>query len=466
MNVFPFVYTKSRSPDGTVIIKRINLKSPLHQYLTGLIINLLYLIIIFSSDTAYRNIQIPEGRYGNNLWHTSDVLTYVNPARNFLQTGVVGEGQNPDYCRTVGYPLYLALMMTVFGKHWLLWTLILQAFLFAFIYPVMTKMIGLLFGDRKHISAAAFLFFIFSGVYFTRLPMLYNDLLFTIIFTIGLYFGLRAIANLSWRLLILQVVFIGAAAQIRPNLVFYFMVNIFVLWSVGKLYGTITLRKAKQMILVSTILLLTAGSAPSLRNYVNYGIFKPTNIFENNLLHFLGEQVLRSNNESDRYREITEKLGRENNFIERMKMERRFALEIYKKYPLSTLKHILIPNAMATLASNHIIKIFNFWGYHWRSKALKEREPLKGSDWLFALNLFYGLVYVTVYILFLLALTRMVRKRQYLYAGTTLMFVLYFLLPTFPAGVGRLRLPVEGIFVIFGFNELHLRWQKFKSKNE
>ncbi len=446
------------------IIRRINLKSPLHQFLIGVMINLLYLVIIFSSDTAYRNVQLPEGAYQNNLWHTSDVMTYVDPARNFLETGVVGEGREPDYCRTVGYPLYLALMMTVFGKQWLMWTFILQAFLFAFIYPVMTKIIRIIFGENERLSAAAFLFFIFSGVYFTRLPMLYNDLLFAVIFTIGLYFGLRAMAGLSWRFLILQIVFIGAAAQIRPNLVFYFLINIFVLWSAGKLHGRITMGKAKQMILVSTILLLIAGNAPSLRNYLNYGIFKPTNIFENNLLHFLGEQVLRGNNQSDRYREMTEKLDHEDNFIERMKMERRFAFEIYREYPLSTLKHILVPNAMATLISNHVIKIFNFQGYHWRSKGLKEREPLKGSDWLFALNLFYGLIYVTVYILFLLALIRMVRKRQYLYAGTVLLFVLYFLLPTFPAGVGRLRLPVEGIFVIFGLNELCLRWQIFKSE--
>jgi hypothetical protein len=90
--------------------------SPLNQYFIGLAFNILFIIILLSSNTSYSNLQLPEGRYSENLWKATDVLTYVFPARKFLQYGFFGIGDSPDYHRTIGYPLFLAGSIKIFGK--------------------------------------------------------------------------------------------------------------------------------------------------------------------------------------------------------------------------------------------------------------------------------------------------------------------------------------------------------------
>ena len=142
-------------------------------------------------------------------------------AKNYLEYGVVGKENIPASNRTIGYPLYLALMMKLFGKNWLMVTFFFQAVLFAFIYPVFTKIIQLIFGDNKRLISWSFLFLLVSGVYFSYVTVLLTDSIFTLFLTIGIYFGLAAIVKQNWLTFLLQIVFIGIAGQIRPILFLY-----------------------------------------------------------------------------------------------------------------------------------------------------------------------------------------------------------------------------------------------------
>ena len=96
--------------------KIINIESLTIQYFIGLAINIIFLIILLSTDTSYRNLQIPEGNYQDNLWRASDVMTYVSPARNFINYNVFGHEKVPDFHRTIGYPLFLSAIMMLFDK--------------------------------------------------------------------------------------------------------------------------------------------------------------------------------------------------------------------------------------------------------------------------------------------------------------------------------------------------------------
>ncbi len=105
------------------------------QYLIGVSLNLAFVLVLLSSGSTWKNVQLPEGEYKDNIMRGQDIMTYVNPARNFLDFGVFGAGIDPDAYRTIGYPLFLSIMMRIFGKNWLEATFFVQAFIFALIYP-------------------------------------------------------------------------------------------------------------------------------------------------------------------------------------------------------------------------------------------------------------------------------------------------------------------------------------------
>jgi hypothetical protein len=162
----------------------IALRSSGVQYLIGLSLNCLYLLILFSSDASYRNIQLPQDIYRENLWKGTDVLTYVGPPQNFLQYGIFGFGTSPDYRRTIGYPLFLSLLMVLFGTHWLIFAWLTQAALFALMYPLLSKISTLLFNGDNNAVIGSFLFFILSGTYIVRVPVIMTDTFFAVFLTL------------------------------------------------------------------------------------------------------------------------------------------------------------------------------------------------------------------------------------------------------------------------------------------
>jgi hypothetical protein len=151
-------------------------------------------------DVSYRNLQVPEGVYQDNTQKDTDCVGYIYPARNYLEYGVFGYGNVPDYCRTIGYPFFLAMMIKLFGSNWLVATFFVQAFFYASIYPVLTKIAGILFPDKPSLVIPIFCFSLVSGGYLAQVPILLTDTFFTILFTIGLYFGFLSIIRQSWKI--------------------------------------------------------------------------------------------------------------------------------------------------------------------------------------------------------------------------------------------------------------------------
>ena len=271
------------------------------SYFAGLALNLALLGILFNNETTFTNVQIPQGEYVENRWGRSDVMSYVKPARNFLEHGVLGKQDIPDYIRTVGYPAFLALMMYIGGDNWHIWVVVAQAVIFAAVYPALLKIADVLFENQRKLLMAVWGFCILSGVYIATVPAILTDLFTAVFFTLGLCFGVLMIVNRSWIYLILHLFFIGYAAQVRPTLGIYPVINIFVLLSVARLKG---IRNIKSMIIAATVALLILCNLPSLRNYTNHGFFAPSERLSFNLFNENAKDILVKNGRQEDFEEF------------------------------------------------------------------------------------------------------------------------------------------------------------------
>jgi len=434
--------------------EKIKVESPVVQYFIGLSVNIIFLVILLSVNTSYRNLQVPEGEYSNNLWMGTDVLTYVEPARNFLEYGVFGNETIPDYHRTIGYPLFLSVMMFLFGSHWLVATLFVQAIVFAFVYPALSKIAAMMFPNRTSIVKPVFVFSLLSGAYFATVPVLLTDLFTAALLIIGTCFGMMCIVNRSWKYLVLQVLLIGIAGQIRPTLILFAVINVLILICMAKRHGIPFNGKVRRLITVSSVSILLICNLPSLRNYVNYRVFRPTDILESNLFNYLGKNVMTCKGELDRYNEMLDEIEQTGDPGHILKLRRRYALQIYRKYPLTTLKYYVY-NAIPVMGHTHLLHVAHFFGYHWQDESPEGNAVLRKSKFVLAVLLLWYVVHLGLYVLFMSFLIRLLVSRNYLYLFSIVVFICYFMLPSFIAvGGNRHRLSIEWLLVICVFYEI------------
>lgn len=434
------------------------LDDPYLQYFIGLVINLSFLIVLICIPSSYKNIQLPEGTYSNNLFMGSDVLTYVQPARNFLAYGVFGHGLSPDFHRTIGYPLFLALMLRVFGaKYFLLGTLFFQSILGAFIYPTIYGINKVLFPDKHLVRIATFLLCIGSGAFVATVPVILTDFFFTLFFLAGVLFGFLAVKRLSFWHLSLHILFVGYAALIRPVLGLYFVLDCFILALFAAKLHYNSRWKVKLVVLLSTVSLALVCSLSSLRNYLNYGIFQPSDVFENNLFDYLSQDVLQEVGHQTEFDQMETVLnGRQfTELRERLDYERETSLNVIAKYPKETII-VLGRNALPNLGGSFITLIgnyFNLSSQDWRTPGHME---LKGSKKILLIRGIEGVLCFAVYLLVILFGISLLKNREFLLFVLLIGFFCYFLLPTFIAGGGaRLRLPVETVFLGVASLELY-----------
>jgi hypothetical protein len=424
------------------------IRSPGIQYLIGVLINLVYIIILISDQTSYQNIQVPENNYSENLWKGTDVLTYVRPAQNFVDHRIFGSGTIPDYRRSIGYPLFLSTLMMIFGRHWIIFTLFMQALIFAVMYPLLSRISNILFNTSGRTVIFAFLFFIFSGTYIVMVPMILTDTFFTLFFTLGLWLGLESIIKRNYIYLLLHIIFIGYAAQVRPSLSLYPIINYLILISIAMKYGLTRCTRIYQIVMTSFVSLLIICNLSSIRNYMNYNFFKPTDILAVGLLD-LGNYVLVEVGKSDGYEEIQKTLQGIKDPKAKMRLQEELAVKIFKDYPIITLKQIM-HNAIGILGRAHWPEVAAFWGYSFLDNFSPEYMPQKKSTAVYHIEIFFNFIYLFVYFLCLGFFIRVFRSENIVFSLTIVLFITYLLIPTFimRGGGSRYRLPVEGLIVI------------------
>ncbi len=441
-----------------------NLDSPITQYFVALIINVAFVIILLSNSTSFHNIQLPEGKYSENLWQNTDVMTYVLPARNFLTNGIFGYGQSPDYNRTIGYPLLLSIFINFCGKGWIYYVIFFQAIIIAFLFPLINKLIGLFFPQNKFLLVSTFLFLTISGLYFSTTPKILTDTFFTLMFTAGFYFSLISVKRRSWKLMILQLIFIGYAAQIRPSLLFYFLANLIILFVFASFVNLSGDMKVRKIILVSTMAIFLFSVLPSVRNYINFSFFKPTTIMDLNYFDGLGKMVLINEGKLEEFVQEYDSITIIEDPFVRADKYREAGFRIYKKYPLTTIYCYTI-NLSKLLLGNFFNEIGIYWEYYRQELIFANQMSLKRSELLAILTIFWAAIYFIRYIFFVSFLIRSILSNKFHLVIIFLVLIGYFLIPVAIAGGGpRMRMPVESIFVIVSLYEIQIFYNYLKSK--
>ena len=437
-----------------------NKKQLLLQYVIGLILNVLLLLVIASGSKSFSNMQLPEGKYQNNLWRGGDVLTYVNPARNFLENGVFGAGETPDYHRTTGYPFFLAAMIKIFGNGWLYPAIIIQALFFALIYPALSSICIIFTPGKPKLANYVFIFSLFSGAYWAFVPVILSDLFFTVLFVLGFGFGLHSITRQSYKYLVLHMAFLGFAAQIRPTLSLYFIGSFFLLFSLAKIYRVYN-KKTITIITISTITLTILGNAPAVRNYVNHRFFAPTDIGYELLISYFGRDILEKTSKLNQYKAIKEEIAAEADLNPKAALYKKYAIEIIKDNPLMSCL-IYCKNAASIMFNSHYNTLAAFWGYSYKNIENPQHYRLKKSNVILIIALLGAVVYAVIYFFAGLQLIRFIKEKQPILALSLIFIFGLFLLPSFlSSGAGsRMRLPAEGLLVILGITEISRRVKK------
>jgi len=421
---------------------------PFRIYFLGLTLHLFYLLVLYISPAAKYNLELPEGGSSDNLWKGRDVMTYVEPARNALEHGVFGRDGEPDHHRTIGYPFFLALMM------WLLCTHLAQAALFALLYPILASMGFMLFGRRFRL-APLLLFLLLAGTYWSKVPIIMTDCFFTLLFTLGLYFGLRSVRGRGILDFVLYLLFVGAAAQVRPTLILYPFLHLALYPAAAAQAARIdraerlTRPAVMKRLAIAFVLLLPLCNAPTLRNALHHGLYKPADAFEKGLFDALAQDVLIRGGRADLYRQMQSDVEAADDLKQRLALKRAYALEVYRDDPLGTAE-VLVRNAVRILGNSHLLSVAHFWGRHWRDFDSEKHMPLRGSIVLAAVNTVSYLVYAALYLGFILSLLRCVRSGSFWSAFAVLLLTAYLIVPTFMLrSDARVRLPVEGLVLLF-----------------
>ncbi|MCG6551168.1 MAG: hypothetical protein L7F77_02475 [Candidatus Magnetominusculus sp. LBB02] len=423
------------------------------QYIVPAVINIIYIIVMLSNGTTAFNLQMPEGQFTKNAMNGTDVMTYVEPARNFLTYGVFGKGTVPDHVRTIGYPMFLSLIMAVFGGNWLYAVFFVQALLFAAIYPALfiinRDFLG--GGDRGFYRASIFL--TATGCFIVTAPVVLTDMFFAVVFTCGLCLGILSIVRQRLLYLIMYIILIGYAAEVRPTLGLYPVLNAAVLVIAARKAGVINTKKIRSWIAASTLILMVVCSGPAIRNYINHGLFEFTDIAAINLYDYLMVEVLFLEDKMDVYHKTNQEIARIPNLEDQIKKKKETALRVFLQYPATTVGK-LVTHAEAIVLKLPWLDTAALAGVDLSPTAAAKLTPRQRMIDK-ALAMLITLCYVFIYSLFASYIIRQLREGRLLYGLTIIGVIVYFLLPPLIAGGGfRMTLSVIGLIALCAFEEL------------
>lgn len=433
----------------------------------NLIVGLGFLLMLYSSPISSGNIQIPQGQYVQNIWKCSDVMSYVRPAKNFVENGVIGVNTDPDHWRPIGYPLWLSLFILHFGNHWLIALHIGQGVLFSILGGISIVCVDRIFQirDRKYLLLLGLIILI-TGTYWTRIPVVLSDTFFTFFFVGGLCCGILYFSSDGFKWLLLYVTLISIAGLIRPTLSLFPLIHIFMAIAITKKYGRMLNRLFwRRTVLISLLLLLTLNIS-SFRNYFHHQIFTPSTTVSYNAVHFAKNILLNSGGITDLKRKEIAQIESMKDLRVKNHLQKKFLLQVALSEPIAAFR-VLARNAINLFFSNHLISdISRYFGYEWRHFPKSDCINYRTNWILTALSLLLAAFYLWVYCFGLYTLWLMWAQEDKFLVLLIISIVLSFAIPAMMVGGGgsRWRLPFD--FLLLGLNVYGLFTNRFIERFE
>ena len=418
------------------------------QYFIGLTTSLLFLGLMYSFKTSKENILVPTNTTVQCSWQNTDVETYVNPTKNFVQTGTFGTGDTPDHIRTIGYPFLIAVFVFLF-KSWLIPLLLFQCALCAFIYPITSLLCREL--GAKRVEMWVFWFLIACGAIWVRSPLVLTDVIATLFFLATVLFGIRYYRYSGRGWLVLYLLFATITALIRPIFILLPVINICIA-AYCKNYGL------WKPITISLILIVLVGIS-AIRNQINYGLKESSSISGINAFEYFGKDILKlSGNDSNIY---DSRINYAKTITEKTELRNRFSVEIATNHPIYAMK-VLSVNAISLFLQPDITTILSYFNKNFTHKEKAEiiQTPNPLSITVLLANYLLMFVYLIISIFFIWSFFRL----------NTVFFIMMLsmstmiLLPAVFTGHdgSRFRLPLLPFVLILSFNQMYLIFCELK----
>ena len=149
-------------------------------FLFGLLLHFTYLCILLVSPSDFQRLCLSDSYSFFEVTDdiNPDTRSYMESAENYLLYGVFGEEQDPDYHRTIGYPIILVFFKYLFSGNWYYMLVIFQCILSAINYPLIYLMGIKLFGDQNKAPLYAAIATMILGTFFTSIHLVTTDLSF------------------------------------------------------------------------------------------------------------------------------------------------------------------------------------------------------------------------------------------------------------------------------------------------
>lgn len=422
-------------------------------FFAGILCHLIYLsfVISISSPTEWD-------------WLAGDSASYMRPAETFVNAGSFLRHNAPDYRRTIGYPMFLSLMIFISGKigtNLQMTIYVTQAIIFALVYPAI-YLIGVnLFGLWRKTALLCIVFTVSTGAFISYVPLALSDGIFSTTLIVGIACSLIALQKRSFLLVIFYIVLITYAANVRPMLAFFPFAMFFLHIALVKYSTGTSDRTQKILVTIMFVFTLIGVQTPALRNWIHHGVFTPTEIGSINLFNYLAKEVLIFNEEQERYKKVVEELSNLNGpelLEQRIALRKTEAINVFVENPLKTIGLVTYYSVLNSLEM-HWQNFFVLFKKTWYRDY--DDGSVKWSPIPFLVAIVYIAVYANVYLISFFWLI-FSNKNYYLLIAFMIFAIPYIFCGTSYQG-SRFRLWLEPVVILYMFSILQRFFEMIRS---
>jgi len=272
----------------------------------------------------------------------------------------------------------------------------------------------------------------------------------------GLSSSLYGISRNRWLWAIVGICLIGIAAQVRPVVGSIPLVILCLGFSVLKSNGVPVRKSAVIKIAACACLIFVLALLPSVRNYYNHGMFRPTHLFSEAVFIMVQDvhRFDRENHLSDKALAGFCDIEKNEGIGARVKAMDQYSLDVIKKHPFLSAGFMTFNSLRNMFESHWQYTFFMFRSTWWQDDGYC---VFKRTPQAVAFAVPWVLFYCSVYLAFLMFLYRNIRQHEWSLVLAAVFVLLPVAASSFCGQGARLRLPAEWYLILLGFAEILYR---------